>query len=157
MHTPYKYNIYHPNGKGNGSSLSLELYTANGPNVGKVILSFARQVSVGSEVDGRRTFPRFDWANQVAIRLEPTEIEKMLEVFAGETESINDGKGLVDLPNITTFYVRHSVEPVPHYVIEIVKAEGEAKQRRVILLSPTEARTLYDGLTAAMGALVFGV
>lgn len=154
-----KFTIYHPNAKGTGSALTLTPRIADAMNriEGHIILGIAQQTSTGNEVEGRRTFPRFDWANEISIRLEPTEIEKMLEVFAGETEAINDGEGLVDVPHSTTFYVRHSVEPVPHYVIEIVKAESEDKQRRVISLSPTEARTLYDGLTAAMGALVFGV
>ncbi len=156
MQTLNQYKLYHPNGKGNGSALSLELHPAGNPDVGKVILSIVPQKTVGSRADGTPTFPTFAWADAFIVRLEVTEIEKMLEVFAGETESINDGKGLLDARNGTTFCVRHTIDPVPRYIIEIVKREGEEPKKRLISLTPTEAGALYHGLAACMGSLMFG-
>ena len=157
MHTPYKYNIYHPNGKGNGSALSLELYKASEQNIGKVILGISPQKPVVSDT-GKPLFPSFDWENRTAVRLEAVEVENMLEVLEGRTESINDGKGLISVKGgiTTTFSLRHIIDPVSGYVMEIEIRDGDNTTRRAITLTPTEGGMLYHGLTASMGLLMFG-
>ena len=157
MRTPYKFDIFHPNGKGMGSALTLELYKASEANVGKVILSITPQKPAVSET-GKPLFPTFNWESRTAIRLEVAEVELMLEVFAGETESIADGKGLRDIASgvSTTFRLRHIIDPVPGYVMEIAKRDGDETIKRAITLTMTEGRMLYHGLTASMGALMFG-
>lgn len=149
--------IYHPNSKGTGMALALELYPATPEVPGKLRLEFARQVSPEGAI-----FPRFDWANRRVFALAPKEVEKVLEVFNGYTESIEDGKGIfVRTPtNAAAFRLRHVVEPVPAYALQLVVCEaGDAATEDVmnINLTPTEARMLCHALTAAMGALVFGL
>lgn len=149
--------IYHPNSKGTGMALALELYLATPEVPGKLKLEFARQVSPEGAI-----FPRFDWENRRTIVLAPEEVEKVLEVFNGYTESIEDGKGIfVRTPtNAAAFRLRHVVEPVPAYALQLVVREaGDAATEDVrnINLTPTEAMMLYHALTAAMGRLVFGL
>ena len=150
--------IYHPNSKGTGMALALELYPATPEVPGKLELDFARQVSPEGAI-----FPRFDWENRRIIVLAPEEVEKVLEVFAGYTESIEDGQGIfVRTPtNAAAFRLRHIVDPVPAYVFQLAVREvgGDAATEDVrnIYLTPTEAMMLYHALTAAMGKLVFGL
>lgn len=150
--------IYHPNTKGTGMALALELYPATPELPGKLKLEFARQASPEGAI-----FPRFDWANRRTIVLAPEEVEKVLEVFAGYTESLEDGKGIFvrTSTNAAAFRLRHIVEPVPAYALQLVVREGEGDAAtddvRNINLTPTEAAMLYHALTAAMGKLVFGL
>lgn len=150
--------IYHPNPKGTGMALALELYPATPEVPGKLQLEFARQVSPEGA-----TFPRFDWENRSIFVLTPEEVEKVLEVFNGYTESIEDGKGIfVWTPaKSTALRLRHVVNPVPAYALQLVVREGEGDAAthdvRDINLTPTEAMMLYHALTAAMGMLVFGL
>ena len=148
--------IYHPNPKGTGMALALELYPASPEVPGKLKLEFARQDSPEGV-----TFPRFDWENRRTIRLTPEEVEKVLEVFNGNTESIEDGKGLfVRTPTqAAAFRLRHVIDPVPAYEFQLVVREGATATEdvREFNLTPTEAMMLYHALTAAMGVLVFGL
>lgn len=150
--------IYHPNSKGTGMALALELYPATPEVPGKLQLEFARQVNPEGAI-----FPRFDWANRRIFVLAPEEVEKVLEVFNGYTESIEDGKGIfVRTPTkAAAFRLRHVVDPVPSYALQLAVREvgGDAATEDVrnINLTPTEAMMLCHALTAAMGALVFGL
>lgn len=149
--------IYHPNTKGTGMALALELYPATPELPGKLKLEFARQVSPEGSI-----FPRFDWANRRIFVLTPEEVEKVLEVFNGYTESIEDGKGIfVRTPTqAAAFRLRHVVEPVPAYALQLVVREAgdtATEDVRNINLTTTEAMMLDHALTAAMGALVFGL
>ena len=84
-----KVDIFHPNAKGTGSVLSVEVIPATENLGGKVLLSFAAQMPY----EGETVFPRFDYGNRITISLDPLEVEKLLEVFEGQTEAIEDGKG----------------------------------------------------------------
>ena len=148
--------IYHPNPKGTGMALALELYPATPEVPGKLQLEFARQVSPEGSI-----FPRFDWTNRRTIVLTLEEVEKVLEVFAGYNESIEDGKGIFARTPTqwAVLRLRHVVEPVPAYELQLAAREGDAATEDVMgfNLTPTEAMMLYHALTAAMGVLVFGL
>lgn len=149
--------IYHPNSKGTGMALALELYPATPEVPGQLKLEFARQVSPEGA-----TFPRFDWENRRIFLLSPKEVEKVLEVFNGYTESIEDGKGIFARTptKAVALRLRHVVDPVPAYELQLaVREVGDAATDDVrnINLTPTEAMMLYHALTAAMGVLVFGL
>lgn len=151
--------IYHPNPKGTGMALALELCLAATPEVpGKLKLEFARQVNPEGSI-----FPRFDWANRRIIVLTPEEVEKVLEVFAGYKESLEDGKGIFVRTPTKSAALRmvHIVEPVPAYAFRLIVREGDGdaatEDVRDFNLTPTEAMMLYHALTAAMGKLVFGL
>ena len=156
-----KFDIFHANPKGTGMALSIELYPSHDACVAKVILSFIRQSDVARETtSGGHTFPKFDYAHRNSIRLDPLDAQNILEVFGGYTESINDGKGLfaVSAENRTTFTLRHTIDPVPGYVmtLKVVKVEGGDTDERTFFISPTEAGMLNNALTASMGLLLFG-
>ena len=85
---------YHPNGRGTGGAIQFELHPAHGCTDGSIFATFARQKTVGTCEGSVRTFPRFDWANRICVKLDMSDLLQMLQVFRGMQESIADGKGL---------------------------------------------------------------
>lgn len=151
-----KFTIYHPNAKGTGSALSLTPCIA-GLGEGHIILGIAKQTSTGNEVEGKPTFPRFAWDEQIKVRLDPMDIMEIIRVFKGEQEAINDGKGLWCRRNKCALDVRHLIDPVPCYQFTVKNvAENGATATRGISLSYTEGETICIALTYALGPIVFG-
>lgn len=150
-----KTTIYHPNGKGTGSALKIELFPTDGEVEGNVVLSIAAQHPIDNEV----TWPSFVWKDAVAVELSPIAVEKVVEVFEGYEESINDGKGIAGLAFAslrTPSVIRLSniVEPVSGFKMEIARIAD--KECRTITLTPTEGRMLAQALKYSMGLLLFG-
>lgn len=154
-----KVDIFHPNAKGTGSALSVEVHPAKVDFGGKVLLSFIAQMPY----EGETVFPRFDYGNRITISLDPLEVEKLLEVFEGQTESIEDGKGffIVSTASRTSFKCRHILYPATGYALTVKverTTEGEVTETRssTFTLTPSEGGMLYHGLRATMGLLLFG-
>lgn len=83
----------------------------------------------------------------------------MLEVFRGETESINDGKGLDSTicGQTSVLRLQHQIDPIPCYLMTLVsKTKAGLPDSINIALTPTEGRLIYDGLASVMGSLMFG-
>ena len=151
------FNIYHANSKGTGMAMNVELHPAEGVKEGCVFLSLARQTSVSR--DENPTFPTFGWVDRIIVKLNPIDIEKMLEVFSGMTEAINDGYGLSSTRadgTTTIMKLCHKVELLPCYLLEIEQTENGETDQRCFALSPTEGGMLYHGLVASMGRWMFG-
>ena len=149
------FTIQHSNRKGTGTALKMELLPATDKETGSLILTFARQKKSDGDVIPARPF--FDWNDARSIWLETLEVAKVLEVFAGETESIDDGKGLLDSAHKQALILRHVVEPVQGYELALKKIDGEGNvELRVIMLTQTEGRMLYDILQGSMSILAFG-
>lgn len=152
-----KVDIFHANAKGTGSALSVEVHPATVVSNGKVFLSFAAQMPY----EGETVFPRFDYGNRITISLDPLEVEKLLEVFEGQTESIEDGKGffIVSPAGRTSFKCRHILYPATGYALTVERTTaGEVTETRssTFVLTPSEGGMLYHGLRATMGRLLFG-
>lgn len=153
------FNICHANGKGTGTAMKVELNHAEGIAEGSVVISLVRQTSVATREGCKPVYPTFGWGDRITVKLDPIEVERVLEVFAGNTEAINDGQGLFHARvdgTTAVFKLRHHINPVPCYLLTIEETEDGETDQRNIALSPTEAGMLYHGLVASMGLLLFG-
>lgn len=152
------FTIYHPNAKGTGSALQFTPRAANRiKGTGDIILGIALQTSTRNEVEGKPTFPRFDWDKKIEVRLAPMDIMEVIRVFKGEQQAINDGMGLWSRCKKCAVNVRHRIHPDPGYqfTFKIVEENGDTTTR-AIFLSCTEGETICIALTYALGPIVFG-
>jgi len=160
---PYRPELtfYHPNAKGTGCALSMNLHPAHDDVDGSIMMKVACQASVGEGRGPGRTFARFDWERAICVKLDFNDLCQILQVFRGECESIADGRGLYHRsPKAATRIVlRHLVEPVVGYSLELYRTPvgGEGESRAHILLTPSEARGLCEALAGSMSVICFGI
>ena len=151
---------YHPNGRGTGGAVQFELHPAHGNTDGSVFAVFARQKTIGSREGAIRTFPRFDWANRICVKLDMNDLLQMLQVFRGMQESIADGKGLFHRSEHGTTVVKleHRIEPQPGYLFEAWRnpLEGEPSHTGVIF-TVSEALGLSLAIEQSMDVIAFGI
>ena len=159
--------LYHANGKGTGCALSLSLYPLRVGDLesGAILATFAPQKTLGDRRTTPPVYPHFDWDNDsVTVRLDFNDLAKMLQVFRGETESIEDGKGLfhryADKCQVIKF--RHMIEPVCGYSLEVSEtstdADAQTSDRKAyIFLSSAEALGLSLAIEHSFAAIAFGV
>ena len=152
--------FYRANAKGTGSAMKMELHPAHGDTAGCIMMSLASQKTVGDYRGPNPIYPTFDWENAICVRLDFIDLSKMLQVFRGEYESIEDGRGLVHrLPSGLT-YVRleHLVEPIPGYRLDVKLCDGVViVEQRSIILMPYEALGLVAAIESSLGVICFGV
>ena len=160
-HRP-RFVLYHANSKGTGCAVKMDLHPAHDFSDGCLMAKFARQTSVGGRVDGVEHFPRFDWENAITVKLDFTDLSKMLQVFLGECESIEDGKGIFHRSQkaTTKIMMRHIVEPVQGYSIEVYKSptngDGQESSARIMLYN-NEALGLTRAIEGIMPLVCFGI
>lgn len=154
--------LYHPNGKGTGGAIKMELHPAHDDVDGSIMMTLANQKSVGSLVGGVRKAATFDWENRITVKLDFSDICKMLQVFRGECESIEDGKGLFhSAPMFTTKIVlRHTVEPRAGYSLEVYrncvdKSVPDTSAR--MFFSSAEAYGIAMSFESSIGIICFGI
>lgn len=158
--------LYHANGKGTGCALSLSLYPLRIGDLesGAILATFAPQVTLGDRRTTPPVYPTFDWDNAVGVKLDFIELAKVLQVLRGETESIDDGKGLfhryADKYQLIKF--RHMIEPVCGYSLEVSEtstdADAQTSDRKAyIFLSSAEALGLSLAIEHSFAAIAFGV
>ena len=158
--------FYHANGKGTGSAMKMELYPARvgNPDSGAIYATIAPQASVGDRSSTPPIYPRFDWDNALKVKLDFTDLTMILQVLRGETESIDDGKGLFhrydDKCQVIKF--RHMIEPVCGYSMEVTEAlvdvNAQNREREVrIFLSTAEALGMSLAIEHSFASLAFGV
>lgn len=157
-----KFAIFHPNAKGTGCAMTLDLHPAHGQKDGCIMAAFACQKSVGDRSGSVITYPTFDWENRICVKLDFNDLCKMLQVFRGECESIGDGKGLYHRsPKYSTRIVlRHLLEPVQGYSLEVYRnTPGRPDEDRSahILLTPAEALGLGISFENSIGVICFGI
>lgn len=157
--------LYHANGKGTGSAIKLELYPARVGDLdsGAIYATIAPQSTLGDRRSTPPIYPRFDWDNAINVKLEFTDLSKVLQVLRGETESIDDSKGLLHPyhDKCQTIRFRHMIEPVCGYSLEVYETftgDGEhANERRAyIFLSTAEALGLSLAIEHSFAAIAFG-
>lgn len=155
--------IYHPNGRGTGSALKMSIVPASNKCEGEVWMVAARQSPAA------KYQTRFNWDDAICASLGPVDAARLLMVFRGECESVNDGAGIFirfpgekcDAVKVT---LRHVVEPVAGYVFEFFHsfredggkgAEAKTETVRVFLVA-AEALAISLALEQSMRLLAFG-
>jgi len=155
-----KLTFYHPNPKGTGSAAQFELHPAHEDTDGSIMMGIANQMSVGDRRAETPVFPRFDWKNAIKVKLDFNDLCAMLQVFRGECETINDGKGLYHRsPRGTTRIVlRHALDPVAGYSFEFYRTANDgAEQNSRIFFSCGEALGLCEAIAGSMAVISFGI
>jgi len=156
-----KQTFYHPNGKGTGCAVAMSLHPAHDDVSGSIMMSVANQMTVGDRRAEVPTFSRFDWENAIRVKLDFNDLCKMLQVFRGECESIDDGHGLYHRsPRGTTrILLRHMIEPVNGYSLELyrVSADGNDERRAHMLFTPAEATGICESICGSMYLICFGI
>lgn len=154
-----KLTIYHANMKNTGCALSLEMKPDTQTSDGRIVATFAPQRTCATAQP--RTFPTFDWENALVVHLMFDDICKMLQVFRGELESLEDGKGLFhhSPKHATLIQMRHLIDYVCGYEIEITQKMRETDEERKakIVLAPHEALGICEAITASMSKICFGI
>jgi len=152
--------FYHPNAKGTGCAVKLGLHPAHGDTAGSIFLSAARQLTVGDGRGAERVFPKFDWENRICVKLDFTDLCKVLQVLRGESESIDDGRGLFHRHGgvSTAIKFRHIVEPENAYSLEMYRSSGRgaADCATHILFSSAEALGLCEVISRILPVVCFG-
>ena len=153
--------FYHANGKGTGSAVKMELHPAHDQTEGSIMMSVARQATVGDRSGKTPTFPRFDWNGKIVVKLGFADLSKILQVLRGECEAIDDGKGLFHRTDrfSTRISLRHILEPVHGYVMDIFRsaAGGGGETKATFVFSPHEAVGLTASLESSFGVICFGI
>lgn len=156
-----KLTFFHPTSKGTGCALSLELHPAHDRTDGCIMMRVANQMTIGNRMGPSPTFPRFDWENVICVKLDFNDLTKMLQVFRGECESIEEGKGLYHATAraTTRIVLRHLVEPTQGYSLELYRtmANGGGEARAHMLLSSAEALGICESVAGALYLVSFGI
>ena len=152
--------FYKANAKGSGCAMKMELHPAHGDTAGCIMMSLASQKTVGDRRGPNPTFPTFDWENPITVKLDFTDLAKMLQVFRGECESIEEGRGLVHRSpsGLTYIKLEHLVEPIPGYRLDVKLCDGVViVEHRTVMLAPYEALGLTAAIESSLGVICFGV
>ena len=109
----------------------MELRPASGATDGSIFCTFAAQKTVGNPRGERPTFPTFDWDDAITVKLAFDDLTKMQQVFGCECESINGDHGLWHRTAMgnTKIVLRHLVDPVPGYSLEVYSCPAEVSPR----------------------------
>lgn len=154
--------FYHASPKGTGSAVKMNLHPAHDDEDGCVMLTLANQMTVGNPRGEVPTYSRFDWENSLCVKLDFSDLTQMLQVFRGECESINDGKGLYHRTAKATTGIRlsHMLDPVSGYRLEIYRkgyGEGCNENHGCMLFSNAEALGLCEALAGSLYLVCFGI
>lgn len=156
-----KFSLYHANLKCTGCAVKMELHPATGEKDGFIMASLANQLTVGNMRGERPTYSTFDWNNAIHVKLDFSDLTKMLEVFRGITESICDGKGLfhTSQSGTTKIALKHCVGVESGYSLDVYRSKGgsDASSSAHITLTSNEAYGLALAIEDSLGAICFGV
>lgn len=152
--------FYHANARGTGGALRMQLHPAHDDTDGCIMATLASQLTIGDRRGAVPVHPRFDWENGITIKLDFTDISKMLQVFRGECESLEGGKGLYhqSVRATTRINLQHSVEPNQGYLFEVFRTMRNGEEgHAMVFLAPYEALGLTAALESSMGVICFGI
>ena len=157
--------FYHANAKGTGCAVKMTLHPATVDasgftTDGYIELTAANQMTVGNPTGPNPTFSRFDFDNAIVAHLTFDDVSRMLHVFRGECESVNDDNGIIhrNTKRLLRIRLRHIIDPVCGYSLELyAKTSGVDEERHTnFLMSTAEALGICEAFTASMGVLAFG-
>lgn len=148
-----------PNDRGTGSALKLDLHPANDTAEGCMMARLARQLTIGDCTCAQPVYARFGWDEAIAIKLGFNDLSKMLQVFRGECESLENGKGLYHRTprGATRINLRHQIDVVPGYIFDCHRVQDGAESHAAIYLAPHEATGLAEAIASSMGLICFGI
>ena len=152
--------FYRANAKGTGCAMKMELHPAHGDTAGCIMMSLASQKTVGDYRGPNPIYPTFDLENAICVKLDFIDLSKMLQVFRGECESIEEGRGLVHRSTSGLVYIRlaHLVDPIPGYKLEVEFHAGAGSvEKRTVILAPFEALGLVAAIESSLGVICFGM
>ena len=145
--------ICHANARCTGTALRLELHPANTDSDGSILATIAQQKAT-------KPVAEFDWENSISVRLGFLELAKILQVFRGQYESIDDGKGLYHrtINGFTVVRLYHRIEPIGGYVLDVSHKSNDGDTVRLIFsMTYDEAFALAEAIDHAMLYVAFGV
>lgn len=149
-----KLNLYHPNAKGTGSALSVELVPATINATGRIVLRLRPQKESLST--------SFDDSKGIKISLDVFDVAEFLKVFRGCEESIADGKGLFHRTADANFVIKleHRIEPRPGYLLELSTKENNPEGlmwRLQFFINPSEVIVLSEIFSSSLVYMAFGI
>ena len=152
--------IYHANATNTGSAARFQLHPARDSKDGSIHVLLAKQLTVGGGSTNLPMFPTFDWDCGIEVKLGFADVCALLQVFRGECESVNDGKGLYHRSAMysTRIVFRHVVEPMNAYSFEVYRTyrDGGVDESAHIMFTSAEALGLGCLLESSMAAMCFG-
>ncbi len=155
-----KLELFHPNGKGTGCAIRMDLIPATGQMEGSIMLEMANQATAGNMRGPNPVYPRFNWEKKLVVRLGFNDLCKVLQVFRGECESLEDGRGLYHrtAKASTKIVLRHMMDPIAGYSLELYRttASGENESAHFIF-SSAEALGVCETIADVMGIVAFGI
>lgn len=140
--------FYHPNAKGSGCALQLDirLNTGEERRYDCFFLSMARQKSLASRTAGHEVPASFDWENRLTAKLGFLDVCEILTVLEGRRPSVGNGRGGLfhaSGEGNTVIDFRRSDEPAGYSVGLSRKNRSEDPPVRMqILLGEAEAAGL---------------
>lgn len=148
--------MHHANPKETGTAIRLELHPARPDADGSILATIAPQKSPTPAAP----YASFDWDNSIAVRLGFLELAKILQVFRGQYESIDDGKGIYHRTanGCTVVRLAHRIEPVGGYVLDVShRPNGGETVCMGFAMTYDEAFALSEAIGQAMLYVSFGV
>ena len=145
--------ICHANMRGTGTALRLELHPARTDSDGSILAMIAPQ-------NAMKPVASFDWDNSILVRFDILELAKILQVFRGQYESINDGRGFYHrtINGLTVVRLYHRIEPIGGYDLEVShKSNDDDTVRLIFYMTYDEAFALAEAIDHAMIYVAFGV
>ena len=145
--------ICHANPRGTGTALRLELHPARTDSDGSILATIAQQ-------NAMKPVASFDWDNAISVSLCLMDLAKILQVFRGQYESINDGKGFYHrtINGFTVVRLYHRIEPIGGYVLDVSHKSNDGDTVRLIFsMTYDEAFALAEAIDHAMLYVAFGV
>lgn len=147
--------IHHANPRGTGTALRLELHPARPDAEGSILATIAPQKATTPA-------PSFDWDNSIAVRLGILDLAKILQVFRGQYESIDDGKGLYIRTSNGSTVVRliSRVKPFAGYLLVFSHMPNDGDGDSVCFsfsMTYAEGFALSEAIGHAMLYVSFGV
>jgi len=151
---------YHANAKGTGSAVKISLHPAHDDTAGSIFISMAMQRTTGSMQNGGQTFPTFDWAKGICVKLDRSDIAHVLQVLRGMQESIQDDKGLFHRSSAgnTVIKFSHQIDPRPSYVLSLWRKPPTGDSYSAFyVFDMNEAFALMLSLERALMYVCFGI
>lgn len=148
--------MHHANPRGTGTAIRLELHPARPDADGSILATIAPQKSPTPAAP----YASFDWDNSISVRLGFLELAKILQVFRGQYESIDDGKGIYHRTanGCTVVRLAHRIEPVGGYVLDVShRPNGGETVCMSFAMTYDEAFALSEAIGQAMIYVSFGV
>ena len=153
--------FYRASVKGTGSAVKMNLHPAHDDVDGSIMLTIANQMTVGNRMGPNPTFSTFDWDNAITVKLDFNDLTQILQVLRGETESINEGKGLYHRSprGLTGIRFSHMVDPVSGYALDISRKSGkEGEETRAhFLFNSAEALGICEAFASSLYLVAFGI